>query len=169
MKGISRERNSSRATSPGQIAIPGSCPPGIRKNLMPYAKLVVLQYCEYIAKSASRGNLAAPPHPEILHLTLRCHHCESRSFRTKRQFARPFSNYLIEPERSQPRLHIDGGPPRDTAEARAMACCVAKWLNRNPVRSPPGRCVCCGGREQAHDKLLPFGTESAGHAWLHSR
>ena len=35
---------------------------------------------------------------------------------------------------------FDGGLPRDQAEARAFACCVAEWLNRNPVRSPPGRC-----------------------------
>ena len=55
------------------------------------------------------------------------------------------------------------------AEARAFACCVAEWLNRNPVRSPPGRCLGCGGSEHAHDTLLPFGTEPTGHAWLHSR
>ncbi len=34
---------------------------------------------------------------------------------------------------------------RAEAEARAFACCVAEWLNRNPVRSPPGRCLGCGG------------------------
>ena len=64
---------------------------------------------------------------------------------------------------------FDGGLPRDQAEARAFACCVAEWLNRNPVRSPPGRCLGCGGSEHAHDMLLPFGTEQTGHAWLHSR
>ncbi|WP_245504153.1 hypothetical protein [Lichenihabitans psoromatis] len=35
---------------------------------------------------------------------------------------------------------FDGGLPRHQAEARAFACCVAEWLNRNPVRSPPSRC-----------------------------
>lgn len=35
---------------------------------------------------------------------------------------------------------FDGGLPRESAEARAFACCVAEWLNRNPVRSSPGRC-----------------------------
>ncbi len=64
---------------------------------------------------------------------------------------------------------FDGGLPRASAEARAFACCVAEWLNRNPARSPPGRCLGCGGGEHAHDKLLPFGTEPTGHAWLHSR
>jgi hypothetical protein len=64
---------------------------------------------------------------------------------------------------------FDGGLPRALAEARAFACCVAEWPNRNPVRSPPGRCLGCGGSEHAHDKLLPFGTEPSGHAWLHSR
>ncbi|MBN8957381.1 MAG: hypothetical protein J0H17_12560 [Rhizobiales bacterium] len=64
---------------------------------------------------------------------------------------------------------FDGGLPRASAEARAFACCVAEWLNRNPVRSPAGRCLDCGGREHAHEKLLPFGAEPTGHAWLHSR
>ena len=48
---------------------------------------------------------------------------------------------------------FDGGLPRDQAEARAFACCIAVWLNRNPVRSPPGLCVGCGGREHAHYTL----------------
>jgi hypothetical protein len=64
---------------------------------------------------------------------------------------------------------FDGGLPRAEAEARAFACCVAKWLNRNPVRSPPARCLSCGNGNHAHDPLLPFGIESFGHAWLHSR
>jgi hypothetical protein len=37
------------------------------------------------------------------------------------------------------------------------------------VRSLSGRCLGCGGSELAHDRLLPFGTESTAHAWLHSR
>lgn len=64
---------------------------------------------------------------------------------------------------------FDGGMQRDQAEARAFACCVAEWLNRNPVRSPPGRCLSCGDAEHSQDPLLPFGTEPTGHAWLHSR
>ncbi|PAP91795.1 hypothetical protein [Mesorhizobium wenxiniae] len=64
---------------------------------------------------------------------------------------------------------FDGGLPRASAEARALACCVAEWLNCNPVRSPSGRCLGCGGGGHAHDKLLPFGTEQTCHAWLHSR
>jgi hypothetical protein len=55
------------------------------------------------------------------------------------------------------------------AEVRAFACCVVEWLNRNPVRSPPGRCLGCGQAEHSHDPLLPFGTDQTGHAWLHSR
>jgi hypothetical protein len=64
---------------------------------------------------------------------------------------------------------FNGGLPRADAEVRAFACCVVEWLNRNPVRSSPGCCLGCGGKEHAHDPLLPFGTESSGHAWLHSR
>jgi hypothetical protein len=64
---------------------------------------------------------------------------------------------------------FDGGLPRQQAEVRAFTCCVAEWLNRNPVRSPPDRCLRCGEAERGHDPLLPLGTESTGHAWLHSR
>jgi hypothetical protein len=63
---------------------------------------------------------------------------------------------------------FDGGPPRVEAAARAFACCVTEWLNRNFLCSPPGRCLACGGNH-AHEPLLPFGSESTGHAWLHSR
>jgi hypothetical protein len=63
---------------------------------------------------------------------------------------------------------FDGGLPRAQAKARAFACCVAEWLNRIPVRSPPGRCFGCGGGEHAHAPLLPHGIESTGHAWVHS-
>jgi hypothetical protein len=64
---------------------------------------------------------------------------------------------------------FDGGLARLEAETRAYACCVAEWLNRNPVRSSPYSCLRCGEAEPGYDPLLPFGTETAGHAWLHSR
>jgi hypothetical protein len=64
---------------------------------------------------------------------------------------------------------FDGGLSRQQAEARAFACCVLEWLNSNPVGSPPCGCLVCGESERAQDKLLPFGAEQAGHAWLHSR
>jgi TubC N-terminal docking domain len=62
---------------------------------------------------------------------------------------------------------FDGRLPRVEAEARAFECCVTEWLNRNPVCSSPGRCLECGGKEDAWDKLLPYGAEPTGHAWLH--
>ena len=61
---------------------------------------------------------------------------------------------------------FDGGLRRDEAELQAFGCCVFEWVNRNPVRSSYGRCIGCGDRH-AHDRLLPFGTEATGHAWLH--
>jgi hypothetical protein len=64
---------------------------------------------------------------------------------------------------------FDGGLPRIDAETHAFACCVVEWLNRNPVRSPPGRCRGCGQAGLAHDPLIPFGTgEATDHAWLHA-
>jgi hypothetical protein len=64
---------------------------------------------------------------------------------------------------------FDGGLPRSDAEVQAFACCIVEWLNRNPARSPPGRCLGCGDHEHGHDPLLPYGVEPTGYAWLHSR
>jgi hypothetical protein len=66
-------------------------------------------------------------------------------------------------------IEFDGGLPRAKAEAQAFACCVFEWLNRNPAHSPSGCCLGCGDREHAHDPLLRYGVEPAGHVMLHSR
>ena len=66
-------------------------------------------------------------------------------------------------------VEFDGELTRPEAEARAFACCLAEWLNRNPVASSPDHCLGCGDEDQTNDPLLPFGTEINGHAWLHSR
>jgi hypothetical protein len=64
-------------------------------------------------------------------------------------------------------VEFDGGLPRPEAEARAFACCVVEWLNRNPERSPAGRCLGCGHREHAHDPLrrapIPLEKRSAAN------
>ena len=57
-------------------------------------------------------------------------------------------------------LEFDAGMPRAEAEARAFACCLTEWINRNPTPSAPGRCLACGGGERPCDPLLPFGTEN---------
>ena len=64
---------------------------------------------------------------------------------------------------------FDGGLSRQDAEALAHACCVTEWLNRNPVESPPGQCLGCRQGERPHEPLVPFGTGTTGHAWLHHR
>ena len=64
---------------------------------------------------------------------------------------------------------FNGALPRRQAEERAFACCIAEWLNRNPVTSMPGLCLGCGGGNHTHDPLLPYGIETTGYAWLHSR
>ncbi len=62
---------------------------------------------------------------------------------------------------------FDGGLPRP--EAKAFECCLVECLNRTFERSPPGRCLACGGGDSALDALLPQGVEPSGHVWLHSR
>jgi hypothetical protein len=63
----------------------------------------------------------------------------------------------------------DGGFTRAQAEAQALACCITEWMNRNPPTSTPGECLACHGNDNTNDPLLPFGTDTHGHAWLHSR
>jgi hypothetical protein len=64
-------------------------------------------------------------------------------------------------------LEFDGRVPRSEAELRAFAYCLTEWINRNPTPSPPGRCQACGGGERPCDPLLPLGTDTTGHAWVH--
>ena len=64
---------------------------------------------------------------------------------------------------------FDGGLSRSQAEAQAFACCVAEWMNWNPQMSSPDRCLACDGSDTTNDPLVPFGTDTHGHAWLHSR
>jgi hypothetical protein len=61
----------------------------------------------------------------------------------------------------------DGGLRRGQAEELAFEHCVVEWLIRHPVRSNPGACVRCGRVEDERGIVLPFGTETSGHAWLH--
>jgi hypothetical protein len=61
----------------------------------------------------------------------------------------------------------DGGLPRPAAEARAWDCCVIEWLNQHAVRSAAGWCQACRGNGVVKP-LLPYGTETTGHVWLHA-
>lgn len=62
----------------------------------------------------------------------------------------------------------DNGLPRPQAEAVAYKACISEWLDRNPIPSPPGRCLGCGRPERPGDPLLPYGAGDDGRAWLHS-
>ncbi len=64
---------------------------------------------------------------------------------------------------------FDGGLSRQDAEALAYAYGVMEWLNRHPVRSSPDQCLWCCQAEGSQGPLVPFGTDAAGHAWLHHR
>ncbi len=60
-----------------------------------------------------------------------------------------------------------GGLARVKAERQAFECCVVEWLNRNPQHSDSGRCGWCGKPDRNGHAVIPFGTESHGHTWLH--
>ena len=62
---------------------------------------------------------------------------------------------------------FDGGQTQADAEALAFECCIVEWLNRHPQHSDPGRCAWCGKPDRDGHTVVPFGTESHGHTWLH--
>ncbi len=62
---------------------------------------------------------------------------------------------------------FDGGRNRAESEALAFKCCVVEWLNRHPQHSVSGRCGWCGKPDRNGHAVIPFGTESHGHTWLH--
>lgn len=62
--------------------------------------------------------------------------------------------------------HEAGLDPKE-AEARAFDCCVTEYINRTHTGSDPDICAHCGGPEVAKRPLIPFGTDGAGHVWLH--
>ena len=62
---------------------------------------------------------------------------------------------------------FDGGRSREQAEAMAFEHCVVEWLNRHPCRTNPGRCAACGEPDREGHAVVPFGTETHGHTWLH--
>ncbi len=62
---------------------------------------------------------------------------------------------------------FDGGQTRADTEAVAFECCIVEWLNRHPELSDPGRCAWCGKPDRDGHAVVPFGTESYGHTWLH--
>jgi hypothetical protein len=64
---------------------------------------------------------------------------------------------------------FSGGLLRADAEVQAFAGCITEWLNHHPARSTAERCLGCGGCETTYDRLVPYGIESTGHAWLHGR
>jgi hypothetical protein len=61
------------------------------------------------------------------------------------------------------------GLSRHLAQVEAFKACVARWLNQNPVTSPAGRCIVCGGSDQPDDAVIPYGTTPPGAAWLHGQ
>ena len=66
-------------------------------------------------------------------------------------------------------LEFDHGLSRPEAEATAFKACVTEWLNRNRAEAHPDQCAGCGSGETPADPLVPFGTNSTGHSWLHSQ
>ena len=62
---------------------------------------------------------------------------------------------------------LDSGQTLADAEAFAIECCIVEWLNRHLQLSDPGRCAWCGKPDRDEHTVVPFGTESHGHSWLH--
>ncbi len=63
---------------------------------------------------------------------------------------------------------FDGGLPRAEAEARAFACAVVRWMNRNPPAADEDRCAACGGPlgRIGEDAVAVLAGEGR-HVWVH--
>ena len=109
---------------------------------------------------------AAPPPSDVLDLLLRHKADILRLLRGADDGWLPEDWQVFFDERAAI-AEYDGGLPRAEAERRAFHYCLTEWLNRNPTPSMPGRCLGCGGGEYVGDPLLPFGTDTTGHAWVH--
>ena len=90
----------------------------------------------------------APPPPAVLDLLSRHKADILRLLRPANDGWSPEDWQVFFDERAAI-AEFDGGLPRAEAEARAFACCVTEWLNRNPTPSTPGRCLACGGGERS--------------------
>ncbi len=62
---------------------------------------------------------------------------------------------------------FDGGQSRADAEAMAFEYCLVEWFNRHMERSDPRYCAWCKKPDQDRHAVVPFGTETHGHTWLH--
>jgi hypothetical protein len=62
---------------------------------------------------------------------------------------------------------FEGRRLRQHAEAIAFEWCVAEWLRQHPAPSGPSRCAWCHRQDLAGHTIVPFGTDSQDHTWLH--
>ena len=62
-----------------------------------------------------------------------------------------------------------GGSPRHEAELYALECCAEEWVRCNPIESEPGRCLFCGGSDQDHDPVRPYGSATTASVFVHPR
>jgi hypothetical protein len=111
---------------------------------------------------------AAPPPPVILNLFAR-HKSEIVALLRQGRNGWSREDWQVFFEERAGIAEFEGGLARPKAEVRAFDCCIVEWLRRNFVRSPPERCLACGGGDHPYDALLPHGFEPTGHAWLHLR
>ena len=61
----------------------------------------------------------------------------------------------------------NGGVSRPDAEAHAFRWCITEWMERNPEPSLSDRCAWCNKPDLSGTSVVPFGTQSHGHTWLH--
>ncbi len=96
-----------------------------------------------------------------------CEINELSSRSQKSQKSQPLEPEIIDFEERAAFLEFDGELSREEAEARAFEWCIVEWLEHHPVTSTPGRCAWCGEQEGVDAVIVPFGTDTNGHTWLH--
>jgi hypothetical protein len=115
-----------------------------------------------------RLKVRAPlPLPDKLVAELRLHKAEVLAFLQDRKPVWTPEDWQAHFDERAGISEHDGGLSRVDAERQAFECCVVEWLNRHPQHSDSGRCGWCGNPDRDGHAVIPFGTESHGHTWLH--
>lgn len=63
---------------------------------------------------------------------------------------------------------LDGEQSESDVRRIAWECCVVRWLDLHPAPTEPGQCAWCDDTATPGN-IVPFGTNAAGHTWLHPR
>jgi hypothetical protein len=107
------------------------------------------------------------PPPDVLE-TLRLHKAEIVALLATDHDAWTAKDWQVFYDGRAGIAEYDGGVSRAETEVRAFEWCINEWMEQHPEPSLPDQCAWCGKPDTTGSSVVPFGTQSHGHTWLHS-